>query len=53
MISLEQFFDPSLTNFEEAAIIGILIWQERRLRKVEEYLNRLLGEDRARREVKR
>jgi hypothetical protein len=43
MVSLFQFFDPTLSTFEETAIILILIWQERRLRKVEERLNILLG----------
>lgn len=43
MISLLQFFDPTVSNFEEAAIILILVWQERRVRRVEERLNILIG----------
>lgn len=49
MTVLFQLLDPyAASPYVEWAIVAILVWQERRLRRVEERLNRLLGEQKGR-----
>ena len=55
MFSLFQFLDPGAVSpyADSAIIVAVYFLLERRLRKVENQLSRLLGEEEGRREVKR